>query len=308
MKNILIILAILGLSACGQKDAEQSEAVAVANADEAAVKTVEEAVSATEVSPLDAILAAQSEETQARYVWRHPKETLEFFDVQAGQVVLEVLPGPVWYSRMLLPLLGSEGRLIGVDYEFGHWKHFDFATEKFLERRANWGADWLSKIEDAGFEDVATAEAYTFATLPEELSASVDRVLFFRALHNMARFNAEGAYLDRAIAETARVLKPGGLVGVVQHRAAEEKTDDWADGSRGYLKASFLKQAFADAGLEFVREAEINANPADVPGDDDIVWRLPPSFYTSAEDDPKRAEYQAIGESDRMTLVFRKPE
>ena len=302
------MVALLTLSACGQQNAEESEVAAAVNATEVVVEAVEQATPENTGSALDEILAAQSDETKARYVWRHPKETLEFFDVQPGQVVLEALPGPVWYSKMLLPLLGSEGKLIGVDYEFDHWKHFDFATEKFLARRANWGADWLSKIAEAELSEVAAAEAYTFETLPAEMSDSVDRVLFFRALHNMARFDAQGGYLGRAIAETARVLKPGGLVGVVQHRSPEEKADSWADGSRGYLKVSFLKQAFADAGLEFVRESEINANPADVPSDDDIVWRLPPSFYTTAEDDPKRAEYQAIGESDRMTLVFQKPE
>jgi len=103
------------------------------------------------------------------------------------------------------------------------------------------------------------------------------------------------------------VLKPGGTMGVVQHHAREDMSDEFADGSHGYLKKSFVIAAAEQAGFEFVAESDINANPNDQPGEEDIVWRLPPSFATSAEDPELKAKLAAVGESNRMTLKFRKP-
>ncbi|MGB1139665.1 MAG: methyltransferase, partial [Halioglobus sp.] len=102
------------------------------------------------------------------------------------------------------------------------------------------------------------------------------------------------------------MLADDGLVGVVQHRAPESATDEWADGSSGYLKQSAVIQMFNDAGFELVAESDINANPKDQPGADDIVWRLPPSLRGSKDNPERAAAMQAIGESDRMTLLFRK--
>ena len=96
------------------------------------------------------------------------------------------------------------------------------------------------------------------------------------------------------------------MVGVVQHRLPESAAAEGADGSRGYLKQSDVVAAFEAAGFELVASSEINANPKDVPGAEDIVWRLPPSLNGSAEDPEKREAMKAIGESDRMTLLFRK--
>ena len=102
------------------------------------------------------------------------------------------------------------------------------------------------------------------------------------------------------------MLKDGGLVGVVQHRAPESASDEWANGSRGYLKQSAVIAMFEDAGFQLVARSEINANPKDQPGEEDIVWRLPPSLRTSQENPELREAMLAIGESDRMTLLFRK--
>jgi len=102
------------------------------------------------------------------------------------------------------------------------------------------------------------------------------------------------------------MLKPDGLVGVEQHRAPETATDAWADGSHGYLKQSAVIAMFEQAGFKLVGTSEINANPKDQPASEDTVWRLPPALRGS-EDDPRRREAMlAIGESDRMTLLFRK--
>ena len=256
---------------------------------------------------LKAVLEAQSDETKARYEWRHPEQTLNFFDIQPGQVVMEVLPGQVWYGSILLPFLGPQGKLIGVDYDMENFKHFDWATEAFMKARQTWAEDYVNGFKESGLATDETVEAYSFATLPDELTGTVDRALFVRALHNMRSQEEKGAYLSRGLAETFRLLKSGGLVGVVQHRAPADKSDMWANGSRGYLKVAEVKRLFAEAGFEFVKESEINANPKDMPGDEDVVWRLSPSFYTSKEGSAERAAYEAIGESDRMTLVFRKP-
>jgi len=110
-----------------------------------------------------------------------------------------------------------------------------------------------------------------------------------------------------ALADAYTVLKPGGVVGVVQHQAPAGRSDDWADGSRGYLNRDTLLGQFEAAGFEFVGESDVNQNPKDIPGEDEIVWRLPPGLQTSRDDPELKAKYQAIGESNRMTLLFRKP-
>ena len=133
-------------------------------------------------------------------------------------------------------------------------------------------------------------------------------VFFPRVLHNLARFEAEGGYLTMALADAYAVLKPGGTFGIVQHEARDDMSDEFADGSRGYLKKSFVIAAVEAAGFEFVAESDINANPKDRPGNDDIVWRLPPTLGTSRQDPELRAELEAVGESNRMTLKFRKPD
>lgn len=103
------------------------------------------------------------------------------------------------------------------------------------------------------------------------------------------------------------VLKPSREIGVVQHRALEDRPDSWADGNNGYLKQSFVIKTIQAHGFEFIAASEINANPKDLAGEGDIVWRLPPSIRGSKENSAKRAAVMAIGESDRMTLKFRKP-
>ena len=107
---------------------------------------------------------------------------------------------------------------------------------------------------------------------------------------------------------TFAILKPGGTLGIVQHHARDDMSDDFANGSRGYLKKGFVMAAAERAGFEFVAESDINANAKDQPSEEDRVWRLPPTLGTSADDPELRAELEAIGESNRMTLRFRKPE
>ena len=139
------------------------------------------------------------------------------------------------------------------------------------------------------------------------MHGSADAVLFIRALHNLSRFEDKGGFRTQALADANALLKPGGVVGVVQHMAPPGRSDDWANGSRGYLNKATLISQFEAAGFEFVASSEINRNPKDVPAEDDIVWRLPPSLNTSRDNPELREKYETIGESNRMTLLFRKP-
>jgi predicted methyltransferase len=194
--------------------------------------------------------------------------------------------------------------LIAVDYSLNMWPEFGgFATPEFIAQRKAWPAQFAVDAKTWGGANGAKGEAYTFANMPAELTGKVDAVLFIRALHNLARFDAKGNYLKQALAETHRVLKPGGVVGIVQHAMSEDKPDAWADGSRGYLKRSYVISAMTAAGFEFVGESDINKNPKDDPQADDNVWRLPPSLSGTEE---QKAKNRPIGESNRITLLFRK--
>lgn len=260
-----------------------------------------ERISAKDKQQLTAITQALPAEHQARYAARHPVETLTFFGIKPGDVVVEALPGEGWYSKILAPYLGRDGKLIGVDYSLEMWPLFGgFATPAFIESRKAWPAQWSQNAKQWGD---AQASAYTFADLPDELTGTVDAVLFIRALHNLARFDASGNYLQQALAQTHRLLKPNGIVGVVQHAMSEDKPDAWADGSQGYLKESAIIQAMKKAGFELVASSDINKNPKDDPQAGDNVWRLPPSLGGT---DAQKAQNLAIGESNRVTLLFKK--
>ena len=259
---------------------------------------------------LAALLAAQPDDVKARYQYRHPQETIEFFGIEPGMTVLEGLPGGGWYTKILLPYLGSEGHLIGANYPLDLWPNFPFATEEFMAEMSQWLETWPADAEEWRGEDGASINAFWFGAMPEEMAGTADVVFFVRMLHNTWRFQSEGKgdYLDMAIKDAYDALKPGGVLGVVQHHARDEVSDEWANGSHGYMKKQFVIDRVVAAGFELVAESDINANDKDQPSGDDIVWRLPPTYGTSGDDEELKAKYAAIGESNRMTLKFRKPE
>jgi predicted methyltransferase len=317
MKSVHVLLwAVigLGLTACSSgEDTDSATARTGETAPASAPPGTADNKSAARPSLSDnarlaAVLAAQPPERQARYPYRHPLETLEFFGITPGMTVVEVLPGGGWYSAILAPYLGREGRLIGVDYPMAIWPNFSFASQEFIQDRLGWVESWPREAEAWRREDGAEVKATRFGEFPELLAGTADAVLFIRALHNLNRFEPVGGFLTQALEDTMTVLRPGGIVGVVQHAAPEARSDEWADGSSGYLKKSAVIAFFEDAGFELVAESDINANPRDVPGEEDIVWRLPPSLSTSKDAPELRAKYEAIGESNRMTLLFRKPQ
>ena len=293
MKTYLLALISLLIMACQQ--GSNNAADSVGDADPSSDR-------------LAAALAAQPAEVQARYRYRHPQETLEFFGIKPGMTVVEGLPGRGWYTKVLLPYLGAEGRVIGANYSLKMYPLFSFATEEFMARQRAWLTDWAVGAEEWRGEDGASLDAFHFGAMPDEHVGVADAVFFVRVLHNLARFESEGDFLTVALADAHAVLKPGGSFGVVQHHARDNMSDTFSDGSHGYLKKSFVISAAEHAGFEFVAELDVNANPADQPGDEDIVWRLPPSFFTSADNPELKAEYEAVGESNRMTLKFKKPE
>ncbi|HKX56335.1 MAG TPA: methyltransferase [Xanthomonadales bacterium] len=253
------------------------------------------------------VLAQQPESVQARYAWRHPKETLEFFGIEPGMTVVEALPGGGWYSKILLPYLGSNGTLIGADYSPDMYPLFGFFSDEILESKKTWVADWSAEAESWRGEDGATVSAFVFGALPESMKGTADAVLLIRALHNLNRFESQGGFRTAALQNAFDVLKPGGIVGVVQHQAAEDKPDDWANGATGYLKKSAVIGFMQAAGFELVAESPINENPKDQPGEKDVVWRLPPTLSIEDENEETADAMRAIGESNRMTLLFRKP-
>jgi len=261
-----------------------------------------------QASRLDDVLASQPDDVQARYSYRNPKETMDFFGIEPGMTVVEGLPGQGWYTKLLLPYLGEEGTLIAADYAMDMWPLFPFGTEEFIATRSQWHDTFKIEAAEWGGDGSAAVKTFRFGSMPDELAGTADAVFFARVLHNLARFESEGEYLTIALNDANRVLKPGGVFGVVQHEARDDKPDDWADGGRGYLKKSFVIAQAENAGFVFEAESDVNENPNDQPGADDVVWRLPPSLSGSAEDPERRAAMQAIGESNRMTLRFRKPE
>lgn len=267
--------------------------------------TASPALAADPDPALVAVVEARSAQERARDGARHPVETLTFFQVQPGMTVAECLPGEGWYTRILANYLGGDATLYGVNYVDRMWPMFSWAKEDWIEETIAKHRQFDIKVADYT-DNFITAQGITFNTVPPEAAGTVDRVLMIRALHNLNRFEPAAGTRSQALASIRGMLKDDGLVGVVQHRLPESAPAEGADGSRGYLKQSDVIAMFEEAGFELVASSEINANPADRPGTQDSVWRLPPSLRGSEDKPEQRAAMEAIGESDRMTLLFRK--
>ena len=264
-------------------------------------------VKADNKAVLAAVLSGQPDKAKARYNARNPQETLGFFGITPGMTVAEALPGGGWYSKILIPYLGNEGHIIGIDYSIKMWPEFGgFANAEFLEKKKSWAAEWVEGAQAWRAGSEGAISAFTFGGRDTAMDGTVDAVLFVRALHNLARFEDEGAYLTQALADSHALLKSGGVVGVVQHQGPEGNDDKWAEGDNGYLKKSQLIASFEAAGFEFVKESALNENPKDIPSNEDIVWRLLPGLGTSKDNPELKAKMEAIGESNRMTLLFKK--
>jgi predicted methyltransferase len=290
-----VAMVLGGCAVTGEVDATKSVEVEMQKVDMAA-----------NAAALAAVLAAQPDEVQARYDARTPAATIAFFGIEPGMTVAEALPGGGWYSKILMPYLGTEGTFAGAHYPDDLWSRFGFG-EEWAANRVESTAKWPEQVTEWGVENSPAVASYKLTEMPAELEGTMDAVLFIRALHNLNRFNADAGYMDDTLAEAFKALKPGGIVGVVQHRAPEANGDDWASGANGYLKQSAVIAAFESAGFELVESSELNANAKDMPTEDDFVWRLPPGLNGTEEGSTERDAVVAIGESDRMTLKFKKP-
>jgi predicted methyltransferase len=247
---------------------------------------------------VDIIAHDRRDGNRARDEWRHPLDTLSFFEVEPDMTIVEVLPGNSgWYTQILNPFSAEQGRLIGVTYPDSLWvQMFSSWNEDSYER---FGADITQMGRYMSIPGVETSQpivGYTIDNIPDKENGRADAVLFIRAMHHLFRF--EEPLVDAALSEVFDLLAPGGVVGVVQHRAPEDADAEFANGNNGYLKQSDVVAAFERAGFVLEEASEINANPKDRA--DGRVWRLPPT----TSDNPDTLE---IGESDRMTLRFRKP-
>ena len=265
---------------------------------------IQTAYAVTETDTLNAVLTSRSDEDKVRDDARQPLETLTFFQIKPGMTIAEALPGGGWYTRILANYLGQDGTLYGVNYPDSLWPMLSYASPEWIAERIAATNNFTAKV--ATFTDNGiTAQGFTFDTVPPEVEDTVDRVLLIRALHNLNRFQQKAGTSSQALAATHAMLKKDGLVGVVQHRAPATASEEWANGNRGYLNEAAVITMFEEAGFVLVAQSEINANPLDQPSGEDSVWRLPPSLRGS-NDDEQREAMVAIGESDRMTLLFRK--
>ena len=256
---------------------------------------------AVDQDKLNRVIADRMEEDKVRDQYRHPAETLAFFGIEPGMTVVDALPGS-WYGRIFVNYLGSNGHYVGTRYSLDLYKKI--YGDRFEERKDRidaWPGDFTSmaKEMDANID----ASFFHMGDAPENLKGTVDAYVYFRALHHLNRI--EPHYLEDSAKEAFDLVKPGGIIGIVQHRAPETSASGWANGSNGYLKMSRAIEAFTKAGFVLEATSEINANPKDQPTEEDFVWRLPPSYEFG---DENREKYAAIGESNRMTLRFRKPE
>lgn len=286
-------LTALALAACGGEPSQNGTDAAEAAAPDSA-------------EILQAVLAGEhrTEEERARDRFRNPAETLQFFGIEPDMTVVEIWPGGGWYTQVIAPYLKTGG---GTYYAASFDPESD--NERVQAALAAFRENYVDRPEIYG--DITLTALGGDEIAPE---GSADAVLTFRNVHNWIGRGAA----EENFAKFYRALKPGGVLGVVEHRADGAPTGDdapdfvYEDGSAGYvLEADVIALASA-AGFELAARSDINANPKDTKNHPFGVWTLPPTRRSSAvrgEEDPDfdRSAYDAIGESDRMTLKFVKP-
>ena len=229
---------------------------------------------------------------RARDTFRKPAETLSFFQVGPTMKVGEYAPGGGWYSRLLGLYLGPKGKLVGL--------YFNPLSGAFNEKSQQGIRDGAAKYpaEVAGWsgQPAERFSAMTLESLPEAEKGTFDRIIVARVMHNLLRWNIA----DSEVKALRALLKDGGMLGIEQHRAKADAPFAYADGSKGYLREADVIKFMEINGFEFAGKSEANANPKDSADYPEGVWELPPVLQT------KREALKAVGESDRMTLLFRK--
>jgi predicted methyltransferase len=278
-----VLLGAVALSACGPKGKAKPAA-------RSASMTLSDAVAGAWRTPAD----------KARDPWRHPAESLEFWGLKPGQTVVEFWPGAGWYTDILAPFLAATGgKLYAADLQADDPSDPAAAAMVEAYRRKLQANPKL-------YGDVQIT-AFGATSGPVAPADSADLVLFLRNVHNWMA----GGTVEKAFRDAFAALKPGGVLGVEEHRATAGGVQDvLADD--GYVQQAYVVQLAQEAGFVLDKASEINANPKDTKDHPFGVWTLPPVARTSPRgqpDDPNfdRTKYDAIGESDRMTLRFVKP-
>ena len=235
----------------------------------------------------------RSEDNRARDVYRHPADVLNFFGLRQDMTAIEIWPGGGWWTEILAPLLAEDGRYIAAAFNpESDVSYFRKTMERFKEKLTSDEAVY-GKVELAVLEPGMDA-------IGSAAPGSADLVLSFRNMHNWMR----GGMAPKMFGAMYTALKPGGYLGLVEHRAATDAPQD-PEAKSGYVLEDVAVDLITNAGFELVARSEVNANPKDTSDYPKGVWTLPP---TLVEGDADRAKYTAIGESDRFTLLFRKPE
>ncbi|MDX1491520.1 MAG: methyltransferase [Pseudohongiellaceae bacterium] len=248
--------------------------------------------SAEPISLQQLITAEHRSETNiARNEARNPVETLQFFGLKPDMTVIEILPGGGWYTEILAPYLRDDGT-----YYAAH-----FSPDAPLAYQAPALEAFIAKLKAE--PEIYDKTIITHLNPPSETSiappGSADMALTFRNVHNWIMASNEEQYF----AAFYEALKPGGILGVVEHRAAAGSAIEVME-TTGYVTQDYVIELARNAGFEFVESAEINANALDPKNHPRGVWTLPPTLRLG---DTDREKYIAIGESDRMTLKFIKP-
>ena len=285
----------LALAACSQPPAPPAEPTAPAAPAEpvAPAKSAEQAFA----EKLDAVLAGpqRSDANKARDQYRHPKETLQFFGIGPGMTVIEITPGAGWFTEVLAPLLKGDGKLVAAIVDPA-----TAGSEKataYFEKNNKAYADKLTA--DPASYDAVEVRSFDRNAPSFGPAGSADAVYTFRNVHNFTGWGTDAA-MFKAFFD---VLKPGGTLGVEDHRA-NPGTDSATSAKSGYVTEDYVVGLATAAGFELVAKSEINANPKDTKDYEGGVWNLPP---TLGGDEKDKDKYLAIGESDRMTLKFLKP-
>jgi len=241
---------------------------------------------------LDRILAGdhRSAENRARDVYRHPRETLLFFGIRPEQTVVEIWPGGGWYTEVIAPLVEGKGKYYAAHTppnpgSAGVTRSLKAYADKLAARPELYGSATVTAL-GPGVGEIAPP-------------GSADLVVSFRNIHN---WMAAG-FAPEAFAAMYKALKPGGVLGIVEHRGNPAVPQD-PKAANGYVNEDYAIRMIEAAGFRLVAKSEVNANPKDTKDYAKGVWTLPPRF---AAGDENREKYAAIGESDRFTLKFIKP-
>jgi len=235
---------------------------------------------------------------RVRDVYRHPYETLKFWGLKPALVVIDLQPGAGYWTEILAPYAMKTGGVYVAGVS-------DLANPKLSDAAKAGRAKFEAKFADAARYGQIRYVGFGPVSGPMAAPNSVDLIITSREIHNWLG----GGYLDRAFAQAYAALKPGGILAVEEHRA--DPRPQLTGASNGYVATQTVVEAAQKAGFQFAGSSEINANPKDTKDHPFGVWTLPPTRQSSASGAPDPAfdhsKYDAIGESDRMTLRFRKP-